>query len=68
MLWREGEGPGGVGVELVQLNGLGRGTATRGALPKAAQIKQWDKLPMMGRLVRVAPCFISFTQEKGPCF
>ena len=44
MSCREGEGPRGVGVGLVQLNGLQRGTATRGALPKVAQIKQWDKL------------------------
>ena len=66
ILCRDGEGPGGVGVGLVQLNALRRGTATRGALPKAAQIKQWDRLPMPERLVREVPCWISFIQEKWP--
>ena len=68
MLLREGECPRGVGVGLEQLNTLGKGIATRGDLPKVAQIKQWDRLPMPERLAREVPCCISFTQEKGPCF
>ena len=44
---------------------IGEGTATRGVLPKAAQIKQWDRLPVPGRLAREVPCWVSFTQEKG---
>ena len=55
-----------MGVRLVQLNALGRGTATRGPLSKVAQIKQWDRLPMAERLAREVPCWISFIQEKGP--
>ena len=63
-LVREGCGTRGVGVGLVLLNALGRGTATRGVLPKAAQIKQWDRLPMPERLAKEVPCCKSFTQEK----
>ena len=55
-----------MGVRLVNLNALGRGPATRGTLPKVAQIKQWDRLPMAERLEGEVPCWISFIQEKGP--
>ena len=47
------------------VNALGRGMAIRGVLPKAAQIKQWDRLPMQELLAREGPCWISFIQ-KGP--
>ena len=55
-----------MGVGLEQLNTLGKGIATRGDLPKVAQIKQWDRLPMLERLAREVPCWISLIQEKGP--
>ena len=58
--WRCGGGVGAVKF-------IREGNGHQGFLPKAAHIKQWDRLPKLERLVREVPCWISFIQEKGPC-
>ena len=50
------------GCEVGAIKCIRRGPATRGALPKAPQIKQWGGLPVSERLAREVPCWRSFIQ------